>query len=131
LKEAEFIHRSGRTGRQDADGVAFLFLDPKKPVPDFIPEHHQYEVIPNEPLPERPKWKTIYISAGKKDKVNKVDIVGFLHKTGGLRPEEIGLITVMDYSSFVAIGSDIAEEVVPELRDKKIKGKKQKIGFAR
>lgn len=131
LKEAEFIHRSGRTGRQDADGVVFLFLDSKKNVPDFIPKHRDYEVIPNEPLPDRPKWKTIYISAGKKDKVNKVDIVGFLHKTGGLRPDEIGLITVMDYSSFVAISSDIAEEVVPELRDKKIKGKKQKIGFAR
>jgi superfamily II DNA/RNA helicase len=131
LKEAEFIHRSGRTGRQDADGVVFMFLDSKKNVPDFIPEHPNYEVVPNEPLPDRPKWKTIYISAGKKDKVNKVDIVGFLHKTGGLRPDEIGLITVMDYSSFVAISSDIAEEVVPELRDKKIKGKKQKIGFAR
>ncbi|MNY24148.1 ATP-dependent RNA helicase DbpA [compost metagenome] len=108
-----------------------MFLDPSKNTPDFIPQYHDYEVIPNEPLPERPKWKTIYISAGKKDKVNKVDIVGFLHKTGGLRPDEIGLITVMDYSSFVAISSDIAEEVVPELRDKKIKGKKQKIGFAR
>lgn len=131
LKEAEFIHRSGRTGRQDTDGVVFMLLDSKKNIPSFIPRHHEYEVIPNEPLPERPKWKTIYISAGKKDKVNKVDIVGFLHKTGGLRPDEIGLITVMDYSSFVAISSDIAEEVVPELRDKKIKGKKQKIGFAR
>ena len=103
----------------------------RKNVPDFIPEHHQYEVVPNEPLPELPKWKTIYISAGKKDKVNKIDIVGFLHKMGGLKQEEIGLITVMDYSSFAAISSDVAEDVVPELRDQKIKGKKQKIGFAR
>lgn len=131
LKEAEFIHRSGRTGRQDADGVVFMFLDPEKAPPSFIPEHKIYEVVPNEPLPEAPKWKTIYISGGKKDKINKVDIVGFLHKTGGLRQDEIGLITVMDYSSFAAISSDIAEEVVPQLRDQKIKGKKQKIGFAR
>ena len=131
LKEAEFIHRSGRTGRQDADGVVFMLLDSKKNVPDFIPEHHQYEVVPNEPLPELPKWKTIYISAGKKDKVNKIEIVGFLHTMGGLKQEEIGLITVMDYSSFAAISSDVAEDVVPELRDQKIKGKKQKIGFAR
>ncbi|WP_300662295.1 DEAD/DEAH box helicase, partial [Fluviicola sp.] len=131
LKEAEFIHRSGRTGRQDADGVVFMFLDPEKTPPDFVPEHKIYDVIPNEPLPEAPKWKTIYISGGKKDKINKVDIVGFLHKMGGLRQDEIGLITVMDYSSFAAIRSDIAEEVVPELRDQKIKGKKQKIGFAR
>lgn len=131
LKEPEFIHRSGRTGRQDADGVVFMLLDSKKNVPDFIPEHHDYEVVPNEPLPEPPKWKTIYISAGKKDKVNKIDIVGFLHKMGGLKQDEIGLITVMDYSSFAAISSDVAEDVVPELRDQKIKGKKQKIGFAR
>lgn len=131
LKEAEFIHRSGRTGRQDADGVVFMFLDPEKTPPSFVPEHQIYEVVPNEPLPEAPKWKTIYISAGKKDKINKVDIVGFLHKMGGLRQDEIGLITVMDYSSFAAIRSDVAEEVVPQLRDQKIKGKKQKIGFAR
>lgn len=131
LKEAEFIHRSGRTGRQDADGVVFMFLDPEKTPPSFVPEHKIYDVVPNEPLPEAPKWKTIYISAGKKDKINKVDIVGFLHKMGGLRQDEIGLITVMDYSSFAAIRSDIAEEVVPELRNQKIKGKKQKIGFAR
>lgn len=131
LKEAEFIHRSGRTGRQDADGVVFMLLDSKKSIPEFIPEHHDYEVVHNEPLPEPPKWKTIYISAGKKDKVNKIDIVGFLHKMGGLKQEEIGLITVMDYSSFAAISSDVAEDVVPELRDQKIKGKKQKIGFAR
>jgi ATP-independent RNA helicase DbpA len=131
LKEAEFIHRSGRTGRQDADGVVFMLLDSKKNVPDFIPEHHDYEVIHSEPLPEPPKWKTIYISAGKKDKVNKIDIVGFLHKIGGLKQDEIGLITVMDYSSFAAISSDVAEDIVPELRDQKIKGKKQKIGFAR
>lgn len=131
LKEAEFIHRSGRTGRQDADGVVFMFLDPEKTPPSFVPEHKIYDVVPNEPLPEAPKWKTIYISAGKKDKINKVDIVGFLHKMGGLRQDEIGLITVMDYSSFAAIRSDIAEDVVPELRNQKIKGKKQKIGFAR
>lgn len=131
LKEAEFIHRSGRTGRQDADGVVFMFLDLEKTPPSFVPEHKIYDVVPNEPLPEAPKWKTIYISAGKKDKINKVDIVGFLHKMGGLRQDEIGLITVMDYSSFAAIRSDIAEEVVPQLRDQKIKGKKQKIGFAR
>ena len=131
LKEPEFIHRSGRTGRQDADGAVFIFLDSKKNTPDFVPEYHDYEVVPNEPLPEAPKWKTIYISAGKKDKVNKIDIVGFLHKMGGLKQDEIGLITVMDYSSFAAISSDVAEDVVPELRDQKIKGKKQKIGFAR
>jgi superfamily II DNA/RNA helicase len=131
LKEPEFIHRCGRTGRQDAPGVVFMFLDSSKNVPDFVPSHSNYEVIANEPLPELPKWKTIYISAGKKDKVNKIDIVGFLHKIGGLRPDEIGLITVMDYSSFVAISSEIVEDVVPQLRDQKIKGKKQKIGFAR
>ena len=36
-------------------------------------------------LPAKPKWSTVFIAAGKKDKVNKVDIVGFLGNKGQLK----------------------------------------------
>ncbi len=38
----------------------------------------------------------------QKDKVNKVDIAGFTNK-GQLKKEDIGLIEVKDFFSFVAI----------------------------
>jgi hypothetical protein len=41
------------------------------------------------------------------------------------------MITVMDHSTLVAINRFEAEEVVPQIRDQKIKGKRFKIGFAR
>jgi hypothetical protein len=48
-------------------------------------------------LPEAPKWTTLFIAAGKKDKVNKVDIVGFLSHKGELKKEDVGLIEVKDF----------------------------------
>lgn len=128
-KEAEFIHRSGRTGRQNNEGTVFFFVEQNMPA--YLPKFETYEVVQNEPLPDEPEWTTIYISAGKKDKVNKIDIVGFFCKIGGLAKEDIGMIHVQDYQSFVALKIDKAEEIMPYIRQQKIKGKKQKIGFAR
>lgn len=39
----------------------------------------------------------------KKDKVNNVDIVGFLTNKGKLKIDDIGLIEVKDFFSFVAL----------------------------
>jgi hypothetical protein len=100
-------------------------------LPDFIKPDDTYEIIDNEPLPDPPLWKTIYIGGGKKDKINKVDVVGFLHKVGRIDNNDIGLITVQDKSVLVAINSYVVEDLVREIRDEKIKGKRVKIGFAR
>lgn len=129
--EAVFTHRCGRTARQDADGVVFVFLTEKEHLPPYMPQMETYEVVANEPLPDAPEWKTIYIGGGKKDKINKVDVVGFLHQVGGLSKEDIGLITVMDHSVLVAINQHEVEACVKQIRDEKIKGKRFKIGFAR
>lgn len=126
--ETDFTQRNGRTARQNKDGNCYFFQDSKS---TFLPDSKTINPIDVFVFPKPPKWKTIYISAGKKDKLNKVDIVGFLHKVGHLSKENIGLIFVLDNSSFVAIESKTAERVVPLLRNQKIKGKKQKIGFAR
>ncbi|MBI3237896.1 MAG: DbpA RNA binding domain-containing protein, partial [Flavobacteriia bacterium] len=83
------------------------------------------------PLPNAPIWKTIYIGGGKKDKINKIDVVGFLSKIGQLKQDDIGLITVLDHSCLVAVKAKKANQVVAEIRDQKIKGKKVKMGIAR
>lgn len=129
--EAEYIHRNGRTSRQDHEGNVFVLLGEKEYLPEFIKANEEFHIVDKEPLPDPPLWKTIYIGGGKKDKINKVDVVGFLHKIGGLHANDIGMITVLDKSILVAINSYEVEELVRNIRDEKIKGKRVKIGFAR
>ena len=129
--EAEYIHRNGRTSRQDHEGNVFVLLGEKEYLPEFIKADKEFEIVDKEPLPDAPLWKTIYIGGGKKDKINKVDVVGFLHKIGGLHTNDIGMITVLDKSVLVAINAYEVEELVRNIRDEKIKGKRVKIGFAR
>ncbi|TCZ73727.1 DEAD/DEAH box helicase [Flaviaesturariibacter aridisoli] len=130
--ESEFTHRNGRTARADASGTAVLILSPGEEVPDYIKEPVEFIELPEDlQLPEKPRWATLYISAGKKDKVNKIDIVGFLSKVGGLKPEDIGLIEVKDYMAFAAVRRSQASRVLAEVKDQKLKGKKIKIDMAR
>lgn len=130
--EDVFIHRNGRTARQSATGNAYLVLAKTDRQPDYlIADIPQLKLSEDCPLPDAPIWKTIYIGGGKKDKINKIDVVGFLSKIGQLKQDDIGLITVLDHSCLVAVKAKKANQVVAEIRDQKIKGKKVKMGIAR
>jgi ATP-dependent RNA helicase DeaD len=78
-------------------------------------------------LPKPPVFTTLYINGGKKNKLNKVDIVGFLAQKGKLEKDDIGLIEVKDFSSFVAIRASKLKSVLLAIKDEKVKGKKYKI----
>jgi len=81
--------------------------------------------------PDKPKWATLLIYAGKKDKVNKVDIVGFFSHKGQLKKEDIGLIEVKDFISFVAIRKSKAGHTLHLIKNEKLKNKKVKIEVAK
>jgi len=126
-----YIHRNGRTARIDAEGTAWLVLSETEPLPSYLTETPLYEELPKELLPPAPpKWITIYIGGGKKDKINKIDIVGFLIQQGRLQKEDIGLIVVQDNSSFVAVNRDKVNKALTHLKDQKIKNKKVKIAIS-
>jgi ATP-independent RNA helicase DbpA len=127
-----FIHRNGRTARMEASGTAILLLSASETLPDFIdPNIEILEVPDGSPLPEKPKWTTLFIAAGKKDKVNKIDIVGFLGNKGELKKEDIGLIEVKDFFSFVAVRKTKVGAALQLIRDERIKNKKVKIEVAK
>lgn len=129
--EDVFTHRNGRTARMDASGTAILILSPDEKLPGYIPAVENIELAGDYPLPEKPKWSTLFIAAGKKDKVNKIDIVGFLSKKGELKKEDIGLIDVKDFFSFVAVRKLKAGHTLQLIKNEKIKNKKVKIEIAR
>lgn len=127
-----FTHRNGRTARMEASGTAVLLLGPEETLPPYVaPETEEFRLDEEMILPEKPKWTTLFIGAGKKDKVNKVDIVGFLSNKGGLKKEDIGLIDVKDFFSFVAIRKSKASHTLLQIKNEKIKNKKVKIDIAK
>jgi len=107
-------------------------LAPQETVPGYIdPEPIEIELNADAGLPAKPDWSTFYISVGKKDKVNKIDIVGFLTNKGRLKKEEIGLIEVKDFFSFVAIRKSKAGPTLQLIKEERIKNKKVKIEVAK
>jgi len=132
LTEEAFIHRNGRTARMDAGGTCILILSAEEKLLPYIKEDvEDIELPENLSLPEKPKWTTLFIAAGKKDKVNKFDIVGFLSNKGQLKKDDIGLIDVKDFFSFVAIRKLKVGNVMQLIKNKKIKNKKVKIDIAK
>jgi ATP-independent RNA helicase DbpA len=130
--EDVFTHRNGRTARMEERGTAILILSDWEKLPPYIPGNVETIVLPaTATLPEKPRWSTLFIAAGKKDKVNKIDIVGFLSNKGQLKQDDIGLIEVKDFFSFVAVRKLKVGNVLELIKNEKIKNKKVKIEIAR
>ncbi|HEY4289526.1 MAG TPA: DEAD/DEAH box helicase [Puia sp.] len=130
--EDVFIHRNGRTARMDASGTAILLLGPDERLPSFITETPTPVELPEKAvLPAKPKWTTLFISLGKKDKVNKVDIVGLFSHKGLLKKDDIGLIEVKDFFSFAGIRKSTVQQVLELIKNEKLKNKKVKIDVAK
>lgn len=130
--EEVFTHRNGRTARMDASGTAILILNAEEKLPAYITAPVDTIKLPDTlTLPDKPKWTTLFINAGKKDKVNKVDIVGFLANRGELKREDIGLIEVKDFFSFAAVRKTKASHVLQLVKEQKLKGRKVKIAVAK
>ncbi|WP_343306223.1 DEAD/DEAH box helicase [Chitinophaga niabensis] len=127
-----FTHRNGRTARMDASGTAVLILSPDEKMPAYVPaEVEEIELPETAVLPESPKWSTLFIGGGKKNKINKVDIVGFLTNKGALKKEDVGLIEVKDFFSFVGVRKSRMSDVLQRVKNEKIKNQKVKIDIAK
>ena len=125
IQEDGYIHRNGRTARWEAEGNSYIILHPEEQLPAYIDEEPETFDLPEEtPKPSQPDFVTIYIGKGKKDKINKVDIVGFLAKKGNLKKEEIGRIDVKDHYAFVAVLRKKIKQTLGLIRNEKIKGVK-------
>lgn len=129
-KEDAFIHRNGRTARMHAKGFAYLIMTEEENFPFIKGNTPEENVTENYRIPAKTPFQTIYISAGKKDKVNKVDIVGYLIKKGELAKEDVGIIEVKDTTSYVAVARNKVKDVLKKLANEKLKGKKIKMEIA-
>ena len=136
LQAHEFVHRNGRTARMMASGTAYVILHRNEPRPTYLDASLETLELPDDsqpelPLPNPPEFTTLYISGGKKNKLNKVDIVGFFSQKGGLEKGDLGLIEVQDFISFAAVKRTKVDALLSRVKEEKMKGKKYKIDVAR
>lgn len=147
-----YIHRIGRTGRQEKLGRAVTFVAPheKKYLRDILnvidneiilkdkPDHEALNEMREafeEKLRTKPKMKAekgnslnkeivkLHINAGKKTKMRPTDIVGALCNIEGMTANDIGIISITDVSTFVEILNNKGEMVFNVLQDMPIKGR--------
>ena len=129
--EEAFLHRNGRTARMHSSGTAYVILTEDEKT-SFLKDKTVIEVLPEKYIvPENTSWATLYLGAGRKDKINKIDIVGLLMKKGKLEKDELGLIEVQDYASYAGVSRNKIANIVKLLKNEKIKNKKIKIEISR
>ena len=132
IQEDGYIHRNGRTARWEAEGNSYIILHSEETLPAYVSEEPEIFELPEKtPKPSQPEFVTLYIGKGKKDKINKIDIVGFLSKKGNLGKEEIGRIDVKDHYAFAAVSRKKVKQTLQLIRNEKIKGVKTRIEEAK
>ena len=123
MNEEALVHRVGRTARWDASGKTFFLVGPEEHMPEYVAASDvvDYPLDGVHVIPQ-PQMATIYIGKGKKDKISKGDIMGFLCKKGGLERTEIGRIDVNDRYAYAAVKRERLQQVIKLTKGEKIKG---------
>ena len=130
------VHRIGRTGRADQDGWALSLCGPTDrqriitiaQMMRIAPEWHELgELKDEDESPLVPPMVTLQILGGRKEKIRAGDVLGALTGDAGYTREQIGKITVTDFSTYVAVMRDIAVDAVRKLSAGKVKGKTVKV----
>jgi len=127
-KEDDFTHRNGRTARMQAKGDVYVILKPEENYPYISADTAEEEFPDFYDLPENSPFATLYVSAGRKDKINKIDIVGFLLNLDGIEKDDIGIIEVKDKVAYVAVKRKLALTIINAANGQKVKGRKVKVG---
>ena len=122
----EYTHRNGRTARVDSKGTAYLIKGAKEIFPEFI-EKSKIETLPKDGDRKPQFWKTLFISGGRKDKISKGDIAGMFFKQGNLNKDQLGVIELKQDCAFVAVPASIAENLVDNLNNTRLKKKKVRV----
>lgn len=127
LTKETWTHRNGRTARVDATGTIYVITSEADNIPEYVTFDRSYVPTGTSADPIHADCATLYFSAGRKERISRGDIAGFLMKTGGLAADEVGRIIVRDHSAIVAVPAGKADSVLRTVATEKIKGKRVKI----
>lgn len=122
-----WTHRNGRTARIDASGSVYVLVSEDEKLPEYLDFDKEYIPDPDNPDPIETHLTTLYFNAGKKEKLSKGDILGFLVKQCGIEAGEIGKIVIKDHCALVAVDNDYVSKVVETAKSVKVKGQRVRV----
>lgn len=122
-----FTHRNGRTVRTDATGDIYVIKSKEEQLAQFITVDAQYERNNTLEHNKLPQYATVRISAGKKEKVSRGDVVGYLlHNCTMLSSQDISGIEIFDHYTLVTLPRKMATNVIKTISPLKLKKLKVK-----
>ena len=130
------IHRIGRTGRGDAEGLAISLasMDEMGSVGKIeLLQGRESVWMPLASLTPaagdvlRPPMATLQIVGGRKEKIRAGDVLGALTGEAGFTREQVGKINVNEFSTYVAVERSIAKQAVDKLSSGRVKGRSVKV----
>jgi superfamily II DNA/RNA helicase len=131
LTKETWTHRNGRTARVDATGTIYVLTSEADNIPEYVTFDRSYAPTGESADPIRADVATLYFNAGKKEKISRGDIAGYLIKQGGLEPGSIGKILVKDHSALAAVPLAGVDSLVKRLSAEKLKGKRVRVSVLR
>lgn len=132
LTPEAYTHRNGRTARVDRDGDIYMLIGPDEDVKeyvDFDDTRHLDTLSDYQPLSPSDRMETIRFSAGRREKLSKGDILGFLTKQAGIPAEAVGKIDVFDHYALATLRADAVDNALDTARTTKIKGEKRLVSL--
>ncbi len=128
LTAEAWTHRNGRTARQGADGVVYAIISDEETIPDFVTYDREY--VPrdyHENPPKATPVATLYFNAGRREKISRGDIAGYLIQRGGLAPDQVGRITVKDHYSLASIPADKLQSTLAAIAPHRLKNQRIRV----
>lgn len=126
-----WTHRNGRTARMGADGVVYVITAEGENISEYIDFDRSYIPSGTSVNPIVADVVTLYFNAGKKEKISRGDIVGYLVNKGGLDASKIGKIVVKDHCALVAVPVGDAKATLTAIAPHKIKNTRVKVSILR
>lgn len=127
LTPEAYTHRNGRTARVDREGNIYVILGPEESAREYMNIESEYELDKGAEANLDSGKETLYIDAGKREKLSKGDVLGFLTKDVGVEGKDVGLISVFDHYCLVTVSRKDAKKILEAAITKKIKGQKRRI----
>lgn len=130
ITEETYTHRNGRTARMKATGNVYVLVNSSDKLPGYMKFDSDFKLNNDAQLQITAPYTTLYFQAGKKEKISRGDIAGFIGNNGGIDGKEIGTINLYDHYALVAVPADKANEILDRIKSLKIKNKRVRITIA-
>ena len=127
LTPEAYTHRNGRTARVEEDGDIYMLVGPEEEVRDYVTFDDTLALDNSRRAKLKSGKMTLYVGGGKKEKVSRGDILGFITKECGVPASAVGKINVYDHYSLVAVSDDEVPGLLNAASGKKLKGEKRRI----